>query len=123
MYIPGFLKTSQRETHFSACLLNTRVNTFSGGRYLPKVPHATFADVLRNRRSLKFCEIHGKKPVAESLFIKVIDLYPAILLKEKDPIQVFSDEFCEIFKAPVLQNTSRRLRLFYGKIFASSVFC
>ena len=50
-----------------------------------------FADVLRNRRSLKFCEIPGKKPVAESLFIKVTDLYPAILLKEKGPIQVFSD--------------------------------
>ena len=53
----------------------------------------------------------------ESHFSKVIGLYPAISLKERTPTQVFSDEFCEILKTTFLQNTSRRLLLFYGKIF------
>ena len=34
--------------------------------------------------------------MSESLFNKVTDLYPATLLKEKTPMQVFSDEFCKI---------------------------
>ena len=40
-----------------------------------------------------FFKIHKKTPVLESLFNKVTDLYPTTLLKEKTPIQVFSDEF------------------------------
>ena len=36
---------------------------------------------------------------------------------KKGPMQVFFDEFCEIFKVPFLQDTSRRLLLFYGKLF------
>ena len=35
-----------------------------------------------------------------SPFNKVSGLYPATSLKEKTLIQVFSDEFCEIFKTP-----------------------
>ena len=42
----------------------------------------------------------------ESLFNKIRNLYPASLLKENTPMQVLSDEFCEIFKAPVLKNSS-----------------
>ena len=49
-----------------------------------------------------FCKIHRKTPVLESLFNKVTGLYPAILLKENTPIQVFSDEFSEIFKTSFL---------------------
>ena len=49
----------------------------------------------------------------ESHFNKVTGLYPAVSLKERTPIQVFSGEFCEILKTPFLQNTSRRLLLFY----------
>ena len=63
-----------------------------------------------------FFKIHKKTPVSESLFNKVTDLYPATLLKEKTPIQVFSDEFCKIHEVPFLQNTSRRL-LLYENIF------
>ena len=69
----------------------------------------------------KYCEIYfflqnsQETPVLESHFNKVTGLYPATSLKERTPTQVFSDEFCEILKAPFLQNTSRRLLLFYGK--------
>ena len=45
-------------------------------------------------------KIHKKTAVPESLFYKVIGFYPATSLKERTPIQVFSDEFCEIRKKP-----------------------
>ena len=64
-----------------------------------------------------FCKIHNKTQESEPLFNKVIGFYPATSLKEWTPIQVFSDEFCEILKTPFLQNTSRRLLLLYEKIF------
>ena len=51
----------------------------------------------------------------ESHFNKVTGLYPATSLKERTPTQVFSSEFCEIHKTTFLQNTSRRLLLFYRK--------
>ena len=47
-----------------------------------------------------FCKIHKKTPVPESLFNKVIGLYPAISLKERTPTEVFSDDYCKIFKTP-----------------------
>ena len=47
---------------------------------------------LRLRKNF-FGKIHKKTPVPESLFNKVTGLYPATLLKEKTPIEVFSDEF------------------------------
>ena len=68
-----------------------------------------------------FSKIHKKTPVPESLFNKVIGCYPETSLKERrTPIQVFSDEFGEIFKTPVLWKTSRWLLLFYEKIFNHS---
>ena len=45
-------------------------------------------------------------------------LYPATSLKEKTPTQVLSDEFCEVLKTPFLQNISKQLFMFYGKIFS-----
>ena len=69
------------------------------------------------RKMELFCKIHKKTPVPQSLFNKLIGLYPTNLLKERTITQVFSDEFCEILKTPFLQNTSRRLLVFYGKIF------
>ena len=44
-------------------------------------------------------------------------LYSATSRKERTPTQVFSGEFCEVFRIPFLQNTSRQLFLFYGKLF------
>ena len=59
-------------------------------------------------REFFFSKIHKKTPVPESLFNKVIGCYPETSLKERrTPIQVFSDEFGEIFKTPVLWKTSR----------------
>ena len=55
--------------------------------------------------------------MSDSLFNKGTGLYPTTFLKDKIPIQVFSDAFWEIFKTFVLQNTSRRLFQFYRKIF------
>ena len=48
--------------------------------------------------SWKFCKIHRKTPVPDSTFNKVACLRPATLLKEEAMAQVFSYEFCEIFK-------------------------
>ena len=90
-------------------------------QYLPEAkvylePSRTFYNeaLLRNIY-LFLCKIHKKTPVLESHFNKVTGLYPATSLKERTPTQVFSGEFCEILKTPFLQNTSRRLLLFYGK--------
>ena len=49
------------------------------------------------------------------LFNKVTGYYETS--QEMTPTQVLSDEFYEILKTPILQNTSRRLLLFYGNIF------
>ena len=62
-----------------------------------------------------FCKIHERTSVLESHFNKVRGLYPATLLKERTPTQVFSSEFCEILQTSSLQNTFRQLLLFYGR--------
>ena len=41
----------------------------------------------------------------ESLFNKVTGLYPAASLTEKTPIQVFSDEFCEVLEDTFFDRT------------------
>ena len=62
-----------------------------------------------------FCKIHKKAPVLKPHFRKVTGLYSATSLKKRTPTQMFSGEFYEILKTTFLQNTSRRLLLFYGK--------
>ena len=57
-----------------------------------------------------FCKIHKKTPVPESLFNKVVGLYPTTSMKERTPTQVISDEFCEILKTEHLQATASVLR-------------
>ena len=50
--------------------------------------------ILYRKVFLKTCKIHKEAPVPESLFNKVTGSpagYPATLLKEKTPMQVFSD--------------------------------
>ena len=42
--------------------------------YIKVVQKQPFADVLQNRCSGKFCKIHRKTPLLESLFNKVTDL-------------------------------------------------
>ena len=69
-----------------------------------------FYENLRNF----FCKIYKKTFVPESLFNKVVSLFPASSSKERTPTQVFSGELCDIIRT-TLQNTSRRLLLFYGK--------
>ena len=39
--------------------------------YIKSVQKQPFADVLQNRCSWKFCKIHSKTPMLESLFDKV----------------------------------------------------
>ena len=90
-------------------------------QYLPEAkvylePSRTFYNEALLRNIYIFlCKIHKKTPVLESHFNKVTGLYPAISLKERTPTQVLSGEFWEMLKTPFLQNTSRRLLLFYGK--------
>ena len=46
-----------------------------------------------------FCwKINKKTPLPEPLFNKVIGFYPATSLKEKAPIQVFSDTFARYLR-------------------------
>ena len=69
-----------------------------------------FHENLRNF----FCKIYKKTFVPESLFNKVVSLFPASSSKERTPTQAFSGELCDIIRT-TLQNTSRRLLLFYRK--------
>ena len=85
-------------------------------QYLPEAkaylePTRTFY----NGAKYCFCKIHKKAPVLEPHFRKVTGLYSATSLKERTPTEMFSGEFCEVLKTTFLQNTSRRLLLFYGK--------
>ena len=111
MHTPRVLETLLRHAHFLCLCINTGVNTFSPGRQLSKIHIVNFyvrrcstmeysSMVLQNRCFLKFFKIHRKTSVSVSPFNKVSGLYPATSLKEKTLIQVFSDEFCEIFKTP-----------------------
>ena len=52
----------------------------------------------KKRCSEKYRKVHTKTPVPESLFNEVAGLDPATSLKEKTPIEVFSDEFCKMLK-------------------------
>ena len=64
----------------------------------------------KSRFSYKLCNIYRKSPVLESLLNKVAGLEqvfrPAILL-----MQVFSCEYCEILKTPILKIICVRLLL------------
>ena len=55
------------------------------------------------------------------LFNKVTCLYPATFLKEKSPIPVFSDEFCEILKTTFLQNTTGHCFCYTEKYFINKI--
>ena len=56
----------------------------------------SFADVLRNRCSWKFCKFHRKTLKSKSLFNKVAETLT----------QVFSWEICKVLTTPFLQNNS-----------------
>ena len=100
LHIPRILETSL----FPACWVNTRINTFLPGRQLPKMLYDKYFHITNfyicrystQKVFLKSYKIHNKTPVPELLFNQVTGLYEAPLLKEKTPIQMFSDEFCKI---------------------------
>ena len=58
----------------------------------------SFTDVFQDRCSKKFRNIHRKAPVLGSRFNKVSGLKACILIKKKTPKQVFSWDYCKIFK-------------------------
>ena len=71
-----------------------------------------FVGVLQNICALKFCRIHRKTPVLESLFDKVAGLHPATLLKKGLQHKCFSANVANLFMNTFFtQNTSRRLHL------------
>ena len=78
----------------SSVILTLPEYRFSVTRILQKSPPKVFCE---KRWSGKFRKTHRKTPVLESLFNKIADYRPATLLKE-NPTQVFSVEFCELFK-------------------------
>ena len=123
MYILRVLETLL--TDFSACLVYTRISTYSPGRRLPKIPFDQYFHIsnfyIRRYSTkqvfLKLLQYTKENTCAGVSFNKVTVHYLATLLKEKSLIKVFSEEFWEIFKTSVLQKTSNWLRLFYGKVF------
>ena len=57
------------------------------------------SDVLHNRCSSKFSNIHIKTPVLESLFNKVLDMVSLRAATSKEtPTQVLSCQYCKTFK-------------------------
>ena len=121
------LNTSEYYNNFFSWRFQIKVNEFFkffstinfSYQYLPETkaylePSRTFYNGAFSR-NIFFSRIHKKTPVLESNFNKVTGVYPATSLKKRTPTQVFSGEFCEILNTPLLQNTSRWLRLFYGK--------
>ena len=58
-----------------------------------------------------FCNNHKKTTVLESLFNKAAGLDLSLYWKDT-PTQVFSCEYCEIFKTPILNNICERMLLF-----------
>ena len=57
----------------------------------------SFADVLQNRCSEKFPKIHSKN-LYQSLFFKKVVGLTRNFFKKETRTQVFSSEFCEVFK-------------------------
>ena len=64
-------------------------------QFLISIQKQPFADVLQDRCSQKFCKTHRKTPVPDFLFCRSEACNP---IKKEFLTQVFSCEFCEIFK-------------------------
>ena len=62
--------------------------------------------------ALKVCNIHRKTPVLEPLFSKVASLEAYELIKKETPTQMFSYEYCQLFKKILLKEHHRRLFLY-----------
>ena len=71
-------KTKYMQENYSEYLLH----------FIP-LQNQPFADVLQNRCFYKFCNIHRKTPVLESLFNKFAGLRPATLFKRYSNTGVF----------------------------------
>ena len=96
-------------------LRNSKVNTVQPGRQLRKTRYD------KNFRISNFYVCRCLQNSQKNVFVGVSDLYPPTFLKEKTPMQVYSDEFREIFMTPFSRNTSRQLLLFYGVIFTNKI--
>ena len=64
---------------------------------ISKIQKKSFADVLQNRCSWKFRNVHRKAPVLESLFNKHAGLKTCNFFKKRLK-HVFSCKICDIFK-------------------------
>ena len=74
-----------------------------------------YFDFIRYFRSSSLPALCKKAHMLESLFNKIADLYPEILLETAS--WIFFNEFCKILilRTPSLQDTSKRLLLIYRK--------
>ena len=75
----------------------------------------SFADVLQNRCSEKFPKIHSKN-LYQSLFFKKVVGLTRNFFKKETRTQVFSSEFCEVFKKLFFKEHFRQLLLNLSKI-------
>ena len=65
-----------------------------------------FINVLQNRFSSNFPDIHKKTPVLESLFNNVTGLMACNFIKKETPTQVFSCEYHKMFENSFFYGTS-----------------
>ena len=78
--------------------------------WFQKRPPDTFC---RKRCSRKFCKVHRKTPMFESLFNKVADLFSlATLLKRDSPTCFFLCAICEFFKNTYFEEHLRTIDCF-----------
>ena len=93
-------------------------NTFQ--RFLFITEH--LSDVLRNRSCQKFCNIHRKTPVLESLFNKVPGLKVCNFIKTKLQHRYFPVKFAKSLTTPTLKNICERLVFPVGELSACGTY-
>ena len=90
--------------------------------WFQKRPPDTFC---RKRCSRKFCKVHRKTPMFESLFNKVADLFSlATLLKRDSPTCFFfCVQFANFLRTPISKNIGERLTasLMWNMSYESSI--
>ena len=77
-------------------LRHERVNDIFLTHFMPPSLFRSISNSIKN--FLKFRNIHRKTPVLESRFNNVAGLKTWNFIKNETPTQVFSYEYCEIFK-------------------------
>ena len=69
-----------------------------------------FSEAVAERCTVKKVLLKISKKSQESTCVKVSSL---VIIKKETPVQMFSSEFCKVFKKPFSWKVSRRLLLYF----------